>query len=77
VGVQVIADPDTLVIHGGTARGPARLHTYDDHRLAMAFAALGARISDLTIADPGCVAKTYPEFWQDVARLGAGWQEEE
>jgi 3-phosphoshikimate 1-carboxyvinyltransferase len=77
VGVQATADPHTLVIHGGTARGPAILHTYDDHRLAMAFAALGTKISDLAIADPGCVAKTYPEFWQDVARLGAGWREEE
>ena len=77
VGVQVIADPNSLVIYGGTARGPAILDTYDDHRLAMAFAALGTKISDIAIADPGCVAKTYPEFWQDVARLGAGWREQE
>lgn len=75
VGVAVDAQPDALVVHGGTARGPARLETYDDHRLAMAFAALGAAVADLVIADPGCVAKTYPEFWQDVARLGARWEE--
>ncbi|HSK95990.1 MAG TPA: hypothetical protein VK891_05170, partial [Euzebyales bacterium] len=76
VGVRVEDAPDALVIHGGTARGPALLETHDDHRLAMAFAALGSRVSDLAIADPGCVAKTYPEFWHDVARLGAQWEEQ-
>jgi 3-phosphoshikimate 1-carboxyvinyltransferase len=76
VGVRVEAASDALVIHGGTARGPAALETYDDHRLAMAFAALGTRVSDLVITDPGCVAKTYPEFWHDVARLGAHWEEQ-
>jgi 3-phosphoshikimate 1-carboxyvinyltransferase len=75
--VRVEAQPDALVIHGGTARGPARLKTYDDHRLAMAFAALGTRLSGLAIIDPGCVAKTYPEFWHDVARLGARWEEQQ
>jgi 3-phosphoshikimate 1-carboxyvinyltransferase len=77
VGVRVEAQSDALVIHGGTALGPARLKTYDDHRLAMAFAALGTRLSGLAIADPGCVAKTYPEFWHDVARLGARWEEQQ
>ena len=75
VGVKAEAQPDVLVIHGGSARGPARLDTYDDHRLAMAFAALGTRIEGIEIADPGCVAKTYPEFWDDAARLGASWEE--
>lgn len=69
------AQPDALVIHGGTAHGPARLDTYDDHRLAMAFAALGTRIDGIEIGDPGCVAKTYPEFWHDAATLGASWEE--
>lgn len=77
VGVRVDAQPDALVIHGGAAHGPARLETYDDHRLAMAFAALGTRIAGIVISDPGCVAKTYPEFWHDVARLGARWEEQQ
>ena len=75
VGVKVEARPDALVIHGGTAHGRARLDTYDDHRLAMAFAALGTRIDGIEIGDPGCVAKTYPEFWHDAATLGASWEE--
>ena len=75
VGVTVEARPDALVVHGGTASRPARLDTYDDHRLAMAFAALGTRIPGIDIADPGCVRKTYPEFWHDAATLGAGLEE--
>lgn len=74
VGVSVEEQPGGLVIHGGTARGPARLATYDDHRLAMAFAALAARVPGVMIEDPGCVAKTYPGFWQDLRDLGGMWR---
>ena len=73
LGVDVDAGADTLTVHGGTARGPARLRTYDDHRLAMAFAALGTRLSGVAIDDPGCVAKTYPAFWGDLRDLGGRW----
>lgn len=75
VGVAAEERPDGLVIHGGAARGPARLSTHDDHRLAMAFAALAARVPDVTIEDPGCVAKTYPGFWADLRALGVRWRE--
>lgn len=70
LGVAVEEAPERLRITGGTARGPATLETHDDHRLAMAFAALGAALPGVAIADPGCVAKTYPGFWHDVAGLG-------
>lgn len=73
VGVAVEERPDGLVVRGGGAHGPALLATHDDHRLAMAFAALGARVPGIAIADPGCVAKTYPEFWMDLRRLGVRW----
>lgn len=74
VGVAVDGRPDGLVIHGGTACGPARLATYDDHRLAMSFAALAARVPGVVVEDPGCVAKTYPGFWDDLRRTGADWR---
>jgi 3-phosphoshikimate 1-carboxyvinyltransferase len=70
LGVRVEQAPDALTIHGGTTRGPAVLRTHDDHRLAMAFAAIGARVAGVTILDPGCVAKTYPAFWDDARALG-------
>jgi 3-phosphoshikimate 1-carboxyvinyltransferase len=40
-----------------------RVETYDDHRMAMAFAVAGLRVPGLVIADPGCVSKSFPEFW--------------
>lgn len=70
LGVEVEELPDELVIHGGRPHGPAVLRTHDDHRLAMAFAALAARVPGIAIEDPGCVAKTYPGFWDDLARAG-------
>ena len=70
LGVAVAEAPDGLTITGGTARGPARLATHDDHRLAMSFAALGLVVPGVVIEDPGCVAKTYPAFWDDLQRAG-------
>jgi len=38
-----------------------------DHRMAMAFAVAGLRLPGVTVLDPGCVAKSYPRFWDDFA----------
>jgi 3-phosphoshikimate 1-carboxyvinyltransferase len=37
--------------------------------MAMAFALAGLKANGITIFDPGCVAKTYPGFWDDLERL--------
>ena len=47
---------------------PATVACYADHRMAMSFALLGAAGAGLSIADPSCVSKTYPGFWDDLAR---------
>jgi 3-phosphoshikimate 1-carboxyvinyltransferase len=47
---------------------PARIHTYDDHRMAMAFAPVALR-EEIIIEEPGVVAKSYPSFWDDMARV--------
>jgi 3-phosphoshikimate 1-carboxyvinyltransferase len=47
---------------------PAVVHCYDDHRMAMSFAILGAAAGGVTIEDPACVSKTYPAFFSDLAR---------
>ncbi|KQW31499.1 3-phosphoshikimate 1-carboxyvinyltransferase [Rhizobium sp. Root274] len=49
---------------------PASIDTYADHRIAMSFALAGLKIRDITILDPGCVAKTYPGYWDALASLG-------
>jgi len=45
---------------------PATVHCYRDHRIAMSFGVLGAATGAVTVDDPGCVAKTYPGFWDDL-----------
>lgn len=52
-----------------SALHPALVHTYDDHRMAMSFAVTGLRVADLSIADPSCVAKTFPDFFERFGRL--------
>jgi len=66
-GVTAIELDDGLRVEPGVV-GPAVIETYDDHRMAMSFAVLGLRAPGIEIADPGCVAKTFPRFW-DVVNL--------
>lgn len=61
--------------------GAVEIDTYDDHRMAMSFAVAGLASDRLPgrprviINDPGCVAKTYPGFWDDLRLyLGAELQ---
>jgi 3-phosphoshikimate 1-carboxyvinyltransferase len=42
---------------------PISIHTYDDHRMAMAFAPLSLQM-DITIEEPDVVVKSYPSFWK-------------
>ncbi|MCL2117105.1 MAG: 3-phosphoshikimate 1-carboxyvinyltransferase [Planctomycetaceae bacterium] len=44
------------------------INTYDDHRMAMSFAIAGLKVPDVVIRDPGCVAKTYPGFFDDLEK---------
>ena len=50
----------------------ATVQCYSDHRMAMSFAVLGSVVEGVTIADPACVAKTYPTFWQHLSLFAAG-----
>ena len=61
-GIDAEETEDGFVVRPGTPR-PAVIQTYDDHRMAMSFALLGLRAPGIAIADPGCVAKTFPAFW--------------
>ncbi len=69
LGATVDEQPDGLLIIPPAQLTPARIATYDDHRVAMAFALAAVKTGGVTIEDPGCVAKTYPGFWDDLSRL--------
>lgn len=72
LGVATLAGDDWLRIDPPAAlRGGASIRTYDDHRVAMCFAlaSLGAGGVPLTILDPDCVAKTFPDYFERLAEL--------
>ena len=50
--------------------GLTHLQTYADHRMAMSLALFGLRLENVAVADPGCVAKTFPAYWDMLAALG-------
>jgi 3-phosphoshikimate 1-carboxyvinyltransferase len=71
LGREAVAEGSSLRV--GALRGelrPAVIRTASDHRIAMAFAVAGLRVP-LTIDDSGCVAKSYPAFWNDFRKLTA------
>ncbi|MGQ0615551.1 MAG: 3-phosphoshikimate 1-carboxyvinyltransferase [Acidimicrobiia bacterium] len=62
-GIDATETDDGFVVHPGPPR-PARIETYDDHRIAMAFSLLGLRSPGIEIANPACVAKTFPGYFE-------------
>jgi 3-phosphoshikimate 1-carboxyvinyltransferase len=67
-GIDAVELEDGLRIEPGTPR-QARIETYDDHRMAMAFALVGLRVPGVEILDPGCVAKTFPTYFEALDQL--------
>ncbi|MGF1666940.1 MAG: 3-phosphoshikimate 1-carboxyvinyltransferase [Acidimicrobiia bacterium] len=62
LGAGALVEGDDLLITPGPLHGAA-IETYDDHRMAMSFALAGLRVPGVNIIDPGCVAKTWPSFF--------------
>jgi 3-phosphoshikimate 1-carboxyvinyltransferase len=62
LGADARADADSLTITPGPLVAAA-IDTYDDHRMAMAFALAGLRHPGVEIRDPGCVSKTWPDYF--------------
>jgi 3-phosphoshikimate 1-carboxyvinyltransferase len=69
LGVVVEEHRDGLTIFPCPSIRPATIQTYNDHRMAMAFALIGLRTPGVTIADPGCVAKTFPNYFDVLESL--------
>ena len=69
-----VEDGDDLVVTGDPsligARIPVQIETYSDHRIAMSLALAGLLVEGVSILDPACTAKTWPEYWDTLASLG-------
>jgi 3-phosphoshikimate 1-carboxyvinyltransferase len=77
LGAKVNEEPDGLCIDPPETLKIATLQTYNDHRMAMSFALAGLRHDGITIENPGCCAKTFPDFFDRFDRMARaepnGW----
>ncbi len=70
LGVRIDLDGDTMVIHGGRVAGGGS-HAHQDHRIAMFAATMALRAENpVTIHGTECVSKSYPNFFNDLKKLG-------
>lgn len=73
MGCVLLSDGDESLSFSGEAEdvtGQLEFHTYDDHRMAMAFAPAAMRFRNVEIIDPAVVSKSYPAYWDDLTKAG-------
>jgi 3-phosphoshikimate 1-carboxyvinyltransferase len=69
IGVEVVLEGDIMRVRGGVPHG-ARVSGHGDHRIVMSLAVSGLRASSEVVIDGAeCVAKSYPQFWEDLKKI--------
>ena len=70
-GAEEFEDGLRITPARNVSEGPPtiEIETYNDHRMAMSLALPGLMIPGITVLNPGCTAKTYPQYFDDLARL--------
>ena len=68
MGIKTEDTYDTLTVYGGSPHA-AEIDTYNDHRMAMAFAVATMRLEGMSIRHPEVVNKTFPTFWEVLGSL--------
>jgi 3-phosphoshikimate 1-carboxyvinyltransferase len=71
MGAKVEERQDSMIIYGdgGASLHGAVIETYKDHRMAMSFAVAGLKVAGVQISNEGCVAKSFPDFWERFSLL--------
>lgn len=69
LGVQVKVDEDALSIERFVKPKSKTIETFNDHRMAMAFAPLAVIFPGIKIVNPGVVKKSFPDFWNQFSKL--------
>lgn len=64
LGVHVEEYEDGMMIYPCSSFRSCSIGTYNDHRMAMAFSLIGLRVPDIKIENPGCVSKTFPNYFE-------------
>lgn len=78
MGIHIDLQGDTMLVHGGTGIKGARVHSHNDHRIAMA-CAVAALTADqpVQIDNAEAINKSYPEFFEHLQKIGGIVQKEE
>ena len=70
IGAQLTVKNDSILLKpGGKQHSELFFNTYDDHRMAMAFAPLVMKYHNITIDEPDVVNKSFPEFWDEFKKF--------
>ncbi|MBU2892563.1 3-phosphoshikimate 1-carboxyvinyltransferase [Colwellia sp. D2M02] len=69
VGAEVVEGDDYISITPPTSLKHAEIDTYDDHRVAMCFSLVALSDTAVTINDPKCTAKTFPDYFDKLAQV--------
>ena len=69
VGAEVIEGEDFITITPPETLKHAEIDTYDDHRVAMCFSLVALSDTPVTINDPKCTAKTFPDYFDKLAQV--------
>ena len=69
VGAEVVEGIDYLEITPPSEISPASIDTYNDHRMAMSFSLAALGSSEIIINDPGCVSKTFPDYFEQLSSI--------
>jgi 3-phosphoshikimate 1-carboxyvinyltransferase len=69
LGVQVEEHEDGMTIYPCQTFQPSNVQTYNDHRMAMTFSLIGLRFDGVTIENPSCVSKTFPNYFEVLDEL--------
>lgn len=69
LGLHVEEHHDGLTIYPGQPVATL-LDSHDDHRMAMALSLIGMKVENIGIMDPGCVSKTFPNYFEQLSQLG-------
>jgi len=72
MGVKIDLNDDTMTVYGGNGVKGATVHSRHDHRIAMACAVAALKAEGETIIEEaGAIKKSYPDFYNDLEKLGA------
>jgi 3-phosphoshikimate 1-carboxyvinyltransferase len=75
VQVEILNDNSIKINNESLVKNPLSIETYEDHRMAMAFACLSLKHDSVLIESPEVVKKSYPNFWKDLKHLGFSVEE--